>query len=89
MLNEEVQQLGGVIRLRSAAAGLQRDRAVEARKSGRAKRRSIWAHLHIHCGVGRESTGLAKIENVRPDDSGAAGTMNVVELWAIASVKIL
>jgi hypothetical protein len=39
--------------------------------------------------MGRESTGLATIENVRPDDSGAAGAMNVVELWAIASVKTL
>jgi hypothetical protein len=39
--------------------------------------------------VGRESTGLAKIENVRPDDSGAAGAMNVVERWAIATVKTL
>jgi len=39
--------------------------------------------------VGRDSTGLAKIENVRPDDSGAAGAMNVVELWAIASVNTL
>jgi len=39
--------------------------------------------------VGRESTGLAKIENVRPDDSGAAGAMKVVELWAIATVKPL
>jgi len=39
--------------------------------------------------MGRESTGLAKIENVRPDDSGAAGAMNVVGLWAIASVKTL
>jgi len=39
--------------------------------------------------VGRESTGLAKIENVPPDDSSAAGAMNVVELWAIATVKTL
>ena len=31
----------GLIRLRSAAAGLRRDRAVEARKSETAKRRSI------------------------------------------------
>jgi hypothetical protein len=30
-----------------------------------------------------------KIENVPPDDSGAAGAMNVVELWAIATVKTL
>jgi len=78
-----------LIRLRSAAAGLRRDRAVEARKSETAKRRAIWAHLHIHCGVGRESTAPAKIENVPPDDSGAAGAMNVVELWAIATVKTL
>jgi hypothetical protein len=50
---------------------------------------AIWAHSHIHCEVGRESTGLATIENLGPDDSGAAGAMNVVELWAIATVKTL
>ena len=41
---------------------------------------AIWAHVHIYRGLGRDSTGLAKIDNLRPDYSGAARALKA-RIW--------